>query len=160
MKHKSQQGGMTSTQNSFCVKVTEELSKLPISILFLRPVDPIRDNCPDYLDRIKSPMDLGTVMRKLKNHQYSTPERWKEDVNLIWHNAKLYNGPDNFISTIAQELEEYFAEKTSFIPKKETEDWLLSINAIMKKLVLLADSRPSNQIKPSLKLRGPSARKM
>ena len=34
-------------------------------VLFSEPVDPVRDNCPEYAKIITQPMDLGTVMNKI-----------------------------------------------------------------------------------------------
>jgi hypothetical protein len=34
-------------------------------VLFSEPVDPSRDNCPDYFKVVANPMDLGTVMNKV-----------------------------------------------------------------------------------------------
>ncbi|CAN0478693.1 unnamed protein product, partial [Discosporangium mesarthrocarpum] len=37
----------------------EELLRAPNACLFAQPVDPERDRCPDYLEVIERPMDLG-----------------------------------------------------------------------------------------------------
>ena len=39
---------------------------------FLTPVDPARDECPDYLHLIVAPMDLGTVAARLAAGHYHT----------------------------------------------------------------------------------------
>eukprot|EP01026_Neomeris_dumetosa_P029497 TRINITY_DN2390_c0_g3_i2.p1 TRINITY_DN2390_c0_g3~~TRINITY_DN2390_c0_g3_i2.p1 ORF type:complete len:469 (+),score=75.33 TRINITY_DN2390_c0_g3_i2:116-1522(+) len=47
---------------------------------------------PDYYNIVKNPMDLGTIARKLKEGQYSSPLGFLEDMRLVWSNCKLYNG--------------------------------------------------------------------
>lgn len=42
---------------------------------------------PDYYDIVQCPMDLGTVMKKIDEHQYMTPKQWVEDIDLIARNA-------------------------------------------------------------------------
>lgn len=43
-------------------------------VLFSEPVDPTRDNCPDYLKVVANPMDLGTVMNKIYLDIYKSYE--------------------------------------------------------------------------------------
>lgn len=40
---------------------------------------------------IKRPMDLATVLKKVKSGAYKTKAQFKEDVDLIWANCFLYN---------------------------------------------------------------------
>ena len=42
---------------------------------------------PDYYEIIKQPMDLGMIMRKIDEHQYSLPKQWLDDVDRITKNA-------------------------------------------------------------------------
>lgn len=51
---------------------------------FLRPVDPIMDGCPTYLDEIKEPMDLGTIMKKVETKKYKTWGQLAYDIELIF----------------------------------------------------------------------------
>lgn len=44
-----------------------------------------------YSDIIKSPMDLGTMTKKLKNMQYSSKKDFADDLNLIWSNCMIYS---------------------------------------------------------------------
>ena len=39
--------------------------KIHYGVLFCEPVNPERDNCPEYLQIIKQPMDLGTILNKV-----------------------------------------------------------------------------------------------
>lgn len=40
---------------------------------------------------IKHPMDLGTVLKKVKAQQYKDKKAFKADLDLIWDNCLLYN---------------------------------------------------------------------
>jgi hypothetical protein len=64
---------------------------------------------PDYLDIIKTPMDLGTVKKKLSHNVYTTPEQFVEEIRLIWQNSYQYNGTEHVVSKAAKELETTFA---------------------------------------------------
>ena len=45
-----------------CIQITENLMEDDNAWPFLKPVDPLEDNCPSYYNVIKNPMDLGTIM--------------------------------------------------------------------------------------------------
>lgn len=78
------------------------------AIAFLDPVDPIQFNIPDYFDIVKSPMDLGTVERKLAADEYPTVEAFKADVQLVFNNCYLYNNAGDPVTQDAKKLEEHY----------------------------------------------------
>ena len=56
---------------------------------------------PDYVQKVKTPIDLQTVERKVKSAAYNTPEDFEYDVLLIFQNCILYNSSrnvDHFVS--------------------------------------------------------------
>ena len=57
--------------------------------IFSKPVD--TEEVQDYLDVIKEPMDLETMMAKIDTHKYECAASFLEDINLICHNALEYN---------------------------------------------------------------------
>ncbi|MCO5593611.1 hypothetical protein L7F22_047626 [Adiantum nelumboides] len=50
---------------SGCAAILKKLEEHAYAWIFLEPVDPVKLNLPDYYQIIKSPMDLGTVKKKL-----------------------------------------------------------------------------------------------
>lgn len=46
---------------------------------------------PDYHVIIKHPMDIGTMLKKLKQLAYKSKKEFVDDLNLIWTNALKYN---------------------------------------------------------------------
>ena len=62
---------------------------------FLRPVDPVALNIPDYFDIIKQPMDLGTIQKNIENHILTSKEEFAAAVQLVFSNAVLYNKPQD-----------------------------------------------------------------
>jgi len=78
---------------------------------FLQPVDPVAHGCPNYLEVIKEPMDLGTVMARLSSGKaYENAEQVARDVRLIWSNCKRYNEPESELSLMASKLQAKFEE--------------------------------------------------
>jgi len=89
----------------------QALLKHPLAEPFLLEVDPIHDCAPDYLEKIKTPMDLGTLQSKLQKSFFTatgqmTKHQFLSDLNLIWSNAELYNGEDHYITKQAKTLQE------------------------------------------------------
>lgn len=66
------------------------------STAFLNKVS--KREAPDYYNVIKNPMDLGTVMKKLRNFQYNSKKEFVDDLMLIWSNCLIYNAdPAHFL---------------------------------------------------------------
>lgn len=58
---------------------------------FSKPVDP--EEVDDYLQVIKEPMDLSTVMTRINSHHYNSCAHFLKDIDLITNNCLEYN-PD------------------------------------------------------------------
>ncbi|TFL06150.1 hypothetical protein BDV98DRAFT_558917 [Pterulicium gracile] len=74
-------------------EVLKTLQRIPEYAIFSRPVDPVLDGCPTYLQEIKHPMDFETIENKLKDGRYSTMEEIAKDINLIFSNCRQFNPP-------------------------------------------------------------------
>lgn len=85
--------GMSASDLSACRTCIHKLLANKHCEPFTRPVDPVRDEAPDYFDVIKEPMDLSSVSNKLQSGQYKDRFQFKDDVELIFRNAKTYT-PD------------------------------------------------------------------
>lgn len=80
-----------------CEKVVTDLrGYTEHSTPFLNKVS--KREAPNYGLIIKNPMDLNTVMKKLKNLQYNSKEEFVNDLMLIWNNCLTYNvDPKHFL---------------------------------------------------------------
>nr|XP_019043571.1 transcription initiation factor TFIID subunit 2 [Kwoniella bestiolae CBS 10118]OCF22501.1 transcription initiation factor TFIID subunit 2 [Kwoniella bestiolae CBS 10118] len=63
------------------------------AVFFLKPVDPIADGCPTYLDEIKQPMDFGTIVKKIDGRKYKTLGQFARDIELVFANCRQFNPP-------------------------------------------------------------------
>ena len=91
-----------------CLKILSNLKKHQFVFPFLKPVDPIALQVPDYFDIVKEPMDLGTVERNLRNGVYATPSQFSSDVRKIWNNSFLYNAKGSDIYHMTISMSNYF----------------------------------------------------
>ena len=62
---------------------------------------------PDYYDHIKYPMDLRTMVDRLKNGYYVHQRLFIADFNRVISNCKSYNNPDTEYYKLANILEKY-----------------------------------------------------
>uniref|UniRef100_A0A4W6E253 ATPase family AAA domain-containing protein 2 n=1 Tax=Lates calcarifer TaxID=8187 RepID=A0A4W6E253_LATCA len=75
----------------FLRDVTKRLATDKRFNIFSKPVD--IEEVSDYLEVIRQPMDLSTVMTKIDTHKYLTAKDFLVDIDLICSNALEYN-PD------------------------------------------------------------------
>lgn len=75
-------------------KVLMELKAMTeYSTPFLQRVN--KRDAPDYFLVIKHPMDIGSMIKKLKSFSYRSKKEFVGDLNLIWTNCLNYNGDPN-----------------------------------------------------------------
>ncbi|KAG0701178.1 hypothetical protein DFH29DRAFT_990202 [Suillus ampliporus] len=65
---------------------------------FLKPV--AKSDVPDYLDVIANPMDLQTMLKKVKSKQYKSKREFSDDLDLIWSNCFTYNATEVCITVV------------------------------------------------------------
>lgn len=80
-----------------CEKVVLELrGYTEHSTPFLNKVS--KREAPNYMHVIKKPMDLNTVMKKLKSLSYHSKQQFVDDLMLIWSNCLTFNAdPKHFL---------------------------------------------------------------
>ncbi|KZT08630.1 uncharacterized protein LAESUDRAFT_45791 [Laetiporus sulphureus 93-53] len=105
---KARSGGMSLNDVQACRNALKKLQMHKNAHWFLQPVDPVRDNAPNYFDIIKKPMDLSTMSAKLEQGKYRDRFAFEEDFRLVISNAKLYNLPGSFVHNEALGLESFF----------------------------------------------------
>ncbi|KAI0200035.1 putative Bromodomain testis-specific protein [Astrocystis sublimbata] len=84
---------------------------------FREPVRPIEDGVENYFEKVKRPMDLGTIKRKIESGEYSTAEQFKFDIKQIFENCYTYWGREHDMSTAAERFQRSFEEKYADMPK-------------------------------------------
>lgn len=75
-------------------KVLMELKAMTeYSTPFLQRVN--KRDAPDYFHIIKHPMDIGSMIKKLKSFAYKSKKEFVADLSLIWSNCLTYNADPN-----------------------------------------------------------------
>ncbi|KAF3908444.1 hypothetical protein ABW21_db0202364 [Orbilia brochopaga] len=91
------------------------------SMFIARDTPPHRSQLPRHTKRtssvIKQPMDLGTVMKKLKQLAYKSKKEFIDDVNLIWQNCLQYNAdPKHYLRKHAISMQKMTQNLIPLIP--------------------------------------------
>jgi Bromodomain len=89
-------------------KAVEAVSRMPEAGPFLEPVNPSDPGCEHYYDEIHEPMDLGTILQRLRKRQYTNLDAVLREVGLVWSNCFLYNQDGDDISVMAEECRAMF----------------------------------------------------
>jgi len=101
--------------------VMKTVWKHPNAWPFHAPVNTVRLGLTDYHDVIKTPMDLGTIDKRLQNHYYNDVAECIYDFTTIFVNCYVYNDMSDSIVKITKELEKWFLVKIKDMPKEEKE---------------------------------------
>ena len=125
-----------------CISIIDSLMSHPIAEIFISPVDPKLDNCPDYFDIIKKPSDLTTVRSSVEQDKYKSIQEFKKDVDQIWENAILYNGRMSLPAFMAEELEKIFHKQLRQVETPSKEDWISSYAKSQAHMYKLFRSQP------------------
>lgn len=90
------------TLASYLESVHSDLRVMDEALQFLQPVN--TKKVVDYLDKIKSPMDLQTIKENILKKKYHSREDFLSDVNQIMENSAIYNGEDDLLTANARKL--------------------------------------------------------
>ncbi len=104
-------------QLKYCSNILTRLKRNHNAGPFLQPVDPIALGIPDYFDKIKKPMDISTIKKKLDNNIYLTPEEFNNDMILMFNNCYEYNSPDSVVYEMGKNLQKAYEVLYSDLPE-------------------------------------------
>lgn len=90
--------------------------------IFNQPVDPIALGLSSYFEKIKRPMDLGSVRCKLQSREYDNIHSCFDDIRLVFQNAITFNGPENYVGQVAKEILQEFESEVSSLHDKVLKD--------------------------------------
>jgi len=103
-------GGRVATPLTRIKSIHRSLMVHKNAYIFLRPVDPVYWEIPDYFEVIKNPMDLGTIKERIDAGYYDEKnvEAYAADVRLVWSNAMTYNKDDTPVFKMARIMSREF----------------------------------------------------
>ncbi|KAI0668688.1 SNF2 family N-terminal domain-containing protein [Trametes maxima] len=69
---------------------------------------PDRREYPDYYQLIKQPIALSTIRKRISSHYYKNVLDFREDMRLMFNNARTYNQEGSWVYVDADEMEKVF----------------------------------------------------
>ena len=99
---------LSPEQLHLCKEITAALMRSPGAEMFNEPVDPKKQNAPNYFKKIRNPQDLGSIMQRVEASQYESVTQWEQDINTVWSNAVTYNGEGSYVGNLAQHMSKHF----------------------------------------------------
>ena len=82
---------------------TEDENGRKRSDLFREPPD--RREYPDYYHLIQHPIALSTIRKRISSHYYKNVLDFREDMRLMFNNARTYNQEGSWVYVDAEEME-------------------------------------------------------
>merc|ERR1719474_1717110 len=73
--------------------LNEKIKTMQESWPFMKPVN--KKQVKEYYEKIKQPMDLETISRKITSHKYHTRQEFVRDMKLIYQNSLAFNGENS-----------------------------------------------------------------
>ncbi|KAG2155663.1 TATA-binding protein associated factor Taf2 [Suillus clintonianus] len=145
---KAQSAGMSLNDLRASRNALKKLTMHKSAVLFMQPVDPVRDHAPNYYEVIKNPMDLSTMGAKVEAGMYKDRFAFEGDFRLMIANAKQYNPSGTYAHTEAIFLETFFEklwnriQKTLEAASKNAEPAPESLPTVIVKKPTTAASKP------------------
>eukprot|EP00833_Pecoramyces_ruminatium_P001640 jgi/Orpsp1_1/1175672/evm.model.c7180000054772.1 len=135
---------MPRSESSVCSLIIKTMERQPNALPFLKPVDPVALNIPDYFNVIKHPMDFSTILKKLKKGEYPSMVEFVDDVDLVFKNCMTYNPPNNPVHIMGKEMKNFFIEQLKKYPDHFSEILLNKFNIDLSTI----EKRPRRQVRP------------
>ncbi|KAE9599371.1 putative chromatin remodeler Bromodomain family [Lupinus albus] len=89
--------------------IIRKIMKMDAAEPFNVPVNPEALGIPDYFNIIDTPMDFGTICRRLENNEkYMNSEDVFKDVQYIWDNCYKYNNKGDYILDLMRRVKKNF----------------------------------------------------
>ena len=114
---------MEEYDKKWCLGIVNEVKKWSIATPFLRPVDPVRDGCPDYLSVIEKPMDFTKIEHQINSGKYRSVEDFMSDLKLIADNVIKYNTAESVYAYFCEDILQYVQKKYSEKPRNAEDEW-------------------------------------
>lgn len=89
---------------SWCQKLILKIWRHEHAWVFHEPVNWRVLNIPTYPERVKEPMDLGTILKKVKELRYRFLDDFFYDIGLVFSNAWLFNKETDDVHIMASVL--------------------------------------------------------
>ena len=114
---------MLEYDQKWCTKILDRLLSWKIAQPFVYPVDPKRDNAPDYYTIVTKPICFDTIRERLRTGKYESAEQFKDDIEQLCENGIRYNGSNTLYGMFCLDMRRFLRRKFSTKPTDEKDEW-------------------------------------
>jgi len=91
--------------NDLMEDIVDNCVKFDVTKLFHQAVK--KKDYKDYYELVLNPMDLTSMKNKTKRCEYINLQQFKDDIDLIVNNSRLYNGEEHEVTVHAVKMRNY-----------------------------------------------------
>lgn len=125
-------------------EIVKKLKQHKTSYIFLEPIENIINLYIDYKDKIKEPIDLNLIQKRVDEKYYNSTEQFKNDVYLMCDNCKEYNKNSINYYSAACNLIDYFNNNFKRIEAKINKQIEKAKEQNIKQKIIDAHSKSNN----------------
>lgn len=100
-----------------CNLLLADMRQNPLAEWFREPVDHEGLGLNDYLKVVQTPMDLGTIQKKMERSQYMSCEDFAHEMRLVYQNAIKYNSVTSMFGVVASILGSIFDRRFALLTR-------------------------------------------
>jgi hypothetical protein len=132
-----------------CSRITRELIEHPLASIFVEPTTTLQGEPLRFLMDVRHPMDLSTVLAKLRNHEYANSKDWESDINLIFKNCLSSHGSCHIASKLALFVQSRFEKLKKQLQLTSYDGWVARCRSLQRKLGVLLTQQSGRVRSPS-----------
>uniref|UniRef100_A0A7E4ZZ93 Bromo domain-containing protein n=1 Tax=Panagrellus redivivus TaxID=6233 RepID=A0A7E4ZZ93_PANRE len=108
------------------------------------------EELPQYYEVITNPMDLKTIVKKVREGDYNGWEDMDADIKVLVSNCKTYNGANSELTKDANKLFAHYERKRNELCSTKASIERTKVNENRKALNQLLEQRPAANVDPGL----------
>ena len=146
-----------SVLQSQCLSILKDDMRNPISYWFREPYRAEKAIMDDYLSKIPHPMDLSTIQDHLEKNEYANFECFANDMDLIFENAIVYNGPESLVGGIGIYLKNVVKKKIDEIRYQNPRNYEARLFELIRNVNKVLENPPKTmdiKVKASQEIHG------
>jgi hypothetical protein len=119
----------------------QELIAHPLAAIFVESTATLDGQALTYYSLFETPLDLLTILHKLRTGRYRTSQEWETEVGLLFESCIALHGPDSMTTKVALFLRQRFRKLAKQLRLLKYDTWIESADALSQKLTRLLGSR-------------------
>lgn len=130
---------MTESLPSHCLSITNDFISDQLAQWFASLEKSDKKFLAEYNAKVKNPIDLSTIKKKIKDNLYSSYQEWIDDMYLVFDNAVTFHEATSLFGGVAIYLKKQFNKKLlnfeGKLNSRNYEDQLIDLSKKIEQLL-------------------------